>query len=230
MVDGTSGDDRATTHAAATPAVVTGGSRWPMSLIGLGVVLFLLSIAGWWAQDVLGTLANEGEADIGETVTFASDGGRYRLVSSGPLRPDVGATYCDLTYADGSTRREVGGQGLQAARLGVDRLLSFEPPAGETSVRCTSRGSDVTGNGRFQVLDDDGPVRWALIGTIVLALASLAVGIGTTVRAVRRGGGPDLGSMVPEGVFGQGAGSGRPDRGGTDRDGPDRPGPTISAN
>lgn len=185
--------------------------RWGWALVAVGVLLFLVSVGGWWAQDAIGTVLNEGEADVGESITFTSDGGSYRLLSSGPLRPLPGSTYCDLTYADESTRREVGGQGLQTSRLGVDRLLTFEPPPGRTQVRCTDRGSATTGNGRFQVLEADGVLSKALIGAIVAALASLAVGIAVVVRSFRRGSGPA--SSIP-GISGAAGWTGAFDPGG----------------
>lgn len=170
----------------AAEAATQPGMRGPLSLISLGIVLFLAALGLWWVQDVVGTVVNEGEADIGREVAFTSDGGAYRLLSSGPLRPEVASTWCDITTSDGRTRREVGGQGLQTSRLGVDRLLTIHPPAGSTTIRCTSRGTDIVGNGRFQVIEADGLTTWIPAGVFVAAMASIAIGAGLAWRAVAR--------------------------------------------
>lgn len=152
------------------------GRRGPAALVALAVPLLLLALGGWYFQDAVATRVNVGEADMGETVVFTSHGGRYRLLSSGPLRPEVEQTYCDLTLADGTERTEVGGQGLQTTRLGVDRLLAFRAPAGETEVTCSYRGNG-GGQGRFQVIEADGPLRFVLGGLAGAAVLSLLAGI-----------------------------------------------------
>lgn len=159
--------------------------RWPLSLVALGIVLFLAAIAGWWGQDALGTLANEGGADMGEVVTFRSTGGTYRVLSSGPLRPAPSATYCDITRADGSTKTEVGGQGLQTAHLGVDRLFTFSAPSGTTEVTCSIRGTG-SGSGRFQVLATDGLITKVPTGFFLVAMISLGIGVAWGFTAGRR--------------------------------------------
>ena len=198
LAAGTTGDDasgadpaqaapRAPAEAAqVAEALAQPSLRGPMSLVSLGILAFLAAIGLWWMQDAVGTFANEGEADIGREVTFTSDGGAYRLLSSGPLRPEVSATWCDITTSDGRTRREVGGQGLQSSRLGVDRLLTIHPPAGTTTIRCTSRGTDIVGNGRFQVIEVDGPTTWIPASLLVIGLGSIALGAGLSWRAVSR--------------------------------------------
>lgn len=174
-------------QAAAAAAQMAAGPtmRGPMSLISMGIVLGLLALLGWWAQDVIGTVSNAGEAGMGREVTFQSDGGSYRLLSSGPLRPDPNSTWCDITESDGDTRREVGGQGLQTSRLGVDRLLTFHPPAGETTVSCSFRATG-PGSGRFQVIDTSSPAALIPAGLFVAAMVSLLIGVLWGLAVFRR--------------------------------------------
>jgi len=167
------------------PAVPAG--RRPWAAIAGGVVGVVLALAGWWAQDAIGTLVNEGEARTGERVAFTADAGRYRVVSSGPLRPSLSSYECDVDFADGSHRTIIGGTAVNAIeRLGTTRLLEFHAPAGPTAVTCRDRRLPDNHHGRFQVIAAGGPVDIALYVLVGLGIAGILGGIGVLVLRSRR--------------------------------------------
>lgn len=163
--------------------------RWPMSLISLGIVLFLLGLAGWWAQDAIAPFVNEGEAKMGQTLTFQASAGRYRVVTSGPTRPEAERTACDIELADESTHRLLAGEGRGFAQdhFGVSRVVEFEAKSGTTRVTCEDRYSPSFSGGRFQIVSTGGAVSTAINAAIIGGLGVLLVGIGWTVVRMRRG-------------------------------------------
>ncbi|MGV3758323.1 MAG: hypothetical protein ACO1PW_02115 [Actinomycetota bacterium] len=155
---------------APVEAPARAGGTGPLRLVLLGVVLIVLGLVVRWAQDVAAPYVNLGEADMAEVVTFESTGGTYRVVSSGPSRPVIHQTVCEIETADGRRERDVGHDGMEGGqdRFGVTRVLAFDAVKGTTSVRCGRQRPDGgAGLGRFQVVDAGGPVSiagWGLLG------------------------------------------------------------------
>jgi hypothetical protein len=157
---------------------VTGSTTRPLSLVALGVTLFIAGFAGSWAQDVAAPWINLGEAQMRSTVVFDAGDGEYRVVSSGPSRPELEQTACDIEFADGTTDRALGGSGgvNAAVRLGVSRVLEFDAKPGRTRLTCADRILRASTFGRFQVVAADGPVSKAIIAAFVLGGVSLLAG------------------------------------------------------
>ena len=182
-------DPLAADAAAVAVAVQPGGRlRWPVSLLTMGIALLLLTLAGTWAQDVLAPFVNEGEADIAGTVTFEASEGRYRVVTSGPSRPEARRTACDVVDANGRSVRIRAGDDSDTTRdrLGVSRVIVFDAIAGPTSVTCIDEIAPSFTGGRFQVVDADGSVSVALTVTLVAGLVSLLGGAVWSVLRYRR--------------------------------------------
>jgi hypothetical protein len=176
--------------AAVAPEVqaVVRGSGRSMALAGIGFLLLLVALAGWWAQDLVGTLANEGEADLGSEVAFAAEAGTYRVITSGPLKPELERTVCDVELANERRLRILGGTGEvnPVETFGTSRVVQFDAPAGRTRVRCTDRLSPRYTGGRVQVVAVNGPVRYGLNGLAVAGALALAAGILAFVLRARR--------------------------------------------
>ena len=153
-------------------------SRGPIALIMLGVVLFVAGFVGNWAQDSAAPWINLGEARIGSTVSFDADARRYRVVTSGPTRPQLEHTVCTVALADGRSKRELGGSGGVNARaaLGVSRVLEFQGTTGATRLTCNDRYVKASTHGRFQVVAADGPVSQAILGAFIGGGLSIACG------------------------------------------------------
>jgi len=164
------------------------GSRAPISLVMLGIVLFIAGFVGNWAQDSAAPWINLGEAQIGSTVSFDADARKYRVVTSGPTRPALEHTVCAIQFADGHSKRELGGSGAVNARdaLGVARVIEFKATAGATRLTCNDRFIKTSTHGRFQVVAADGPVSKAILGAFVLGGLSLAGGALMLFLAYRR--------------------------------------------
>jgi hypothetical protein len=184
---GPADDDGARVEAVA--GAVTGG--WSIRLLMLGIVSLLLGLALSWAQDVAAPWINEGEAATGGTVSFDSDGGRYRVVSSGPTRPAYTSIGCDVVDSSGDSQRVLGGEDANAKdRLGVSRVLEFTLDAGPATVRCADRYLPDSTHGRFQVVDANGPVSiavWCLLGFGVALLVCGGVGLLLALRRAAAG-------------------------------------------
>lgn len=144
----------------------------------LGVVLFIAGFVGNWAQDTAAPWINLGEAQLGSTIRFDAGARTYRVVTSGPTRPELEATVCTIEFANGRRERELGGSGGVNARdaLGVARVLEFEAAPGATRLTCNDRYITASTRGRFQVVAADGPVSKAILGAFVLGGLSLAGG------------------------------------------------------
>lgn len=144
----------------------------------LGIVLFIAGFVGSWAQDSAAPWINLGEAQLGSTVSFSADAGKYRVVTSGPTRPKLEATVCAIELAGGRSERALGGSGGVNARdaLGVARVLEFKATPGLTRVTCNDRYIKASTRGRFQVVAADGPVSKAILGAFILGGLSLAGG------------------------------------------------------
>ena len=173
----------------AFEAAVSAGGQGPLRLVGLGIALLILGFVLRWGQDVTAPYVNLGEADMAGAVVFDSDGGTYRVVTSGPSRPELRFTVCEATGSDGSTQRELGRDGVNGghSRFGVTRITRFDLPAGRSEIRCGNREPDKgAGLGRFQVVDADGPVSLAVTGLIGGGAASLLAGIGWFLLRFRR--------------------------------------------
>ena len=149
-----------------------------VSLVMLGVTLFIAGFVGNWAQDAAAPWINLGEAKTRGTVAFESDGGRYRVLTSGPARPGIASIGCSIAAADGTSRRELGGGGgvNAAERFGVTRVLEFKVPAGPTQVVCEDRRSESNTFGRFQVVAADGIVSKAILAAFALGGLLLVAG------------------------------------------------------
>ncbi|HEX6389800.1 MAG TPA: hypothetical protein VFZ89_10140, partial [Solirubrobacteraceae bacterium] len=157
------------------------------ALIALGVTFFLTGLAASWTQDVAAPWINGGEAKMGATIAFNSDGGRYRVVTSGPSRPDYDRTGCTLVDAGGRSRRLLGGTGANPNdRLGVSRVLEFTAARGEARLTCADRYLPRSTFGRFQVVPADGIVSKAIIAAFVLGGLSLLGGAVLLFLAYRR--------------------------------------------
>jgi hypothetical protein len=155
----------------------------------LGVVLLLAGLAASWAQDVAAPWINEGEAQMGSTVRFASEGGDYRVITSGPTRPAIGATACTIVTSRERELRVLGGKDVnENQRLGVSRVLGFEVPSGRTSVTCANRSSKSSTLGRFQVVSADGPTSVAVLVAFVLGTLLVVGALALLVRAYLSGG------------------------------------------
>ena len=72
----------------------------PIFLLGFAIVL--AGLAASWAQDVVAPWVNEAEAQMGSRVTLTSDGGKYRVITSGPSRPAIEQTGCTIRTSRGS--------------------------------------------------------------------------------------------------------------------------------
>ena len=152
----------------------------------LGIVLLLLGLALTWGQDVAAPWVNQGEAQMGSTVSFTAGGGDYRVVTSGASRPSIDQTGCTIVTSRERKLRVLGGKDVNASeRLGVSRVLGFEAPLGRTRVTCANRFSGSSTLGRFQVVSADGPVSVAVIGAFVLGALLVVAGILLIVRASR---------------------------------------------
>jgi hypothetical protein len=143
----------------------------------LGVVLFIAGFVGNWAQDSAAPFINLGEARLGSTIRFDADARTYRVITSGPTRPELAATVCTVE-ADGRSERILGGSGGVNPRevWGVSRVLEFEATAGATRLTCNDRFIRSSTRGRFQVVAADGPVSKAILGAFILGGLSLAGG------------------------------------------------------
>lgn len=183
------------------------GCSGPFSLIALAVPLFFLGWLTLYGQDAIGTVANEGEADMGEEVVFEAADADYRVVMSGPLRPDLAFVGCDIVLADGEEVRLFAGEGEHFSGPGTDRVGTFTAVAGETSVTCarTSGGSE----GRFQVVERQGLVTYAGWGLIFAAIVSAIAGILWFVVGLARGPADD-GDGDGDGDLDPASGSGAP--------------------
>ena len=158
-----------------------------ISILMFGVVLLLGGLAASWAQDVAAPWINEGEAQMGSMLTFTSEGGDYRVLTSGPARPAIEATGCTIVTATERKLRVLGGKDVNPKdHLGVSRVLGFEAPAGRTSVTCSDRVVRASTHGRFQVVSADGPVSIAILAAYGLGVLLLVVGGLLLVRAYRR--------------------------------------------
>ncbi len=171
--------------------VPTGSTRWVISAVMLGFVLVLFYLGARWAQDVAAPWINEGEADITQTVTLQAEASRYRVVTSGPNRPEAIRTACDIVFADGTSRREVAGDGsiVPVEHFGVSRVIEFDAVAGELSVTCEDALSPSSQLGRFQVVEAGGLKQIGAIAlglVAILALLSIATAIGRRLRGVSR--------------------------------------------
>jgi hypothetical protein len=143
----------------------------------LGIVLLLAGLAASWAQDVAAPWINAGEAQMGSAVTFRSDGGRYRVISSGPARPGLEQTKCTLDPEDGGPFDVLGGVDVNAIdHFGVSRVLGFEAPAGDVELTCRDRFVAASTHGRFQVVAADGPVSIAVYGLYGAGVLLLLIG------------------------------------------------------
>lgn len=182
MASGTPPTDGA--DASDSSTVTAPGLRWPMSLVSLGIVVFLLGLGAWWAQDAAAPFRNVGEADIPGTVTFDATAGRYRVVTSGPSRPEIDRTACDVVLADGAELRILAGEGSVATQqhFGVSRVIEFEAVDGPTTVSCEDRIAPSVEGGRFAVVGAD-----RIVGIIVGAgVACFLVGVAWTALRARR--------------------------------------------
>jgi len=172
-----------------TPAGPTGSLRGPVSALTLGITLFLAALGVSWAQDVAAPWWNLGEAKMRGVVAFEADDTRYRVITSGPSRPEVGRTGCSIRYADDTTDRMLGGSGGVNAveRFGVSRVLEFRGRPGTALLTCADRYSRTATLGRFQVVPAGGVLSTAV--WIGLGLGVLLVLAGGTLaaRAVRAG-------------------------------------------
>jgi hypothetical protein len=156
-------------------------------LLLLGIVLLLAGLAASWAQDVAAPWINSGEAQMGSTVTFASGGGKYRVITSGPTRPMIGQTTCTVTTAREREFGVLGGKDVNPSeRLGVSRVLAFEVPEGTTRVRCADRFLRDSTHGRFQIVAGDGPVSIAVLVAFALGTVLLIAGILLLLRTYER--------------------------------------------
>lgn len=176
------------TGPAGAGGAPTGG-QGPVRLLLLGIVLLVAGIGLRWAQDVAAPYVNVGEADLARTVTFEAEAGTYRVVTSGPSRPAIHTTVCEIRRSDGQTSRFTGADGIDGGheRLSVTRVGRFETVAGTTEVTCGRLAPDRgDGLGRFQVVAADGPVSLAVTALFVAGGASLAVAIGWGLLALRR--------------------------------------------
>jgi hypothetical protein len=150
---------------------------WSIRGLMLGIVLFVLALVASWGQDVLAPWVNAGEADLRSTVTLESDGGDYRVITSGPTRPRLEDVACDVVGPNGETQRILGGKDVNAnERFGVSRVLGFDAPEGTVEVTCADRLSESSTHGRFQVVDADGPVSLAILGLFVVGPALIVLG------------------------------------------------------
>ncbi len=161
----------------------------PVSLVMLGVTLFIAGFVGGWLQDAAAPWVNQGEADMGSTVTFDAGGGKYRVVTSGPTRPALARVGCTIVSSTGSSKRALGGSGgvNQREAFGVSRVLEFKTAAGATRLTCADRISRGAAHGRFQVVAADGPVSKAILAAFVLGGLSLLGGALWLWRLYRRG-------------------------------------------
>lgn len=152
--------------------------RRSISLLTLGIVLFVLGFVGNWAQDSAAPFVNLGEGPLGSTVTFDADAREYRVVTSGPLRPRVEQTVCEIELADETTQRKLGGSGGVNPRdaMGVARVLEFDARPGTTRVTCNDRFVESSTHGRFQVVASDGLVSKVILGAFLLGGAAFVAG------------------------------------------------------
>jgi len=162
-----------------------------ISLVMLGIVLFLAGCAVNWVQDAVAPWVNLGEAQMGSPLRFEAGDGRYRVISSGPSRPPIDRTVCTARFADGSTKRMLGGSGAVNAReaLGVSRVLEFRAQPGSMWLLCEHRILRDSRWGRFQVVSASGPVSKAVLAMFALSgLSLLSGGLWLTlqVRRARR--------------------------------------------
>jgi hypothetical protein len=167
------------------------GTRGSISLLTLGIVLFIVGFVGNWAQDSAAPFINLGEAPIGSTVTFDADAREYRVVTSGPTRPRVEQTVCQIELANETTERKLGGSGGVNPRdaMGVGRVLEFDATPGTTRVTCNDRFVESSTHGRFQVVASDGLVSKAILGAFILggvAFAGGALGLFLLYRREQR--------------------------------------------
>jgi hypothetical protein len=150
----------------------------------LGIVLLLAGLAARWAQDVAAPWINEGEARMGSTVRFASEGGDYRVVTSGPTRPAIAETACTIVTSRERELQVSGGKDVdEVERMGVSRVLGFEAPSGRTSVTCLDAASSGSSHGRFQVVPAGGLVSLAVAVVFGLGTLLVVVGVALLVRA-----------------------------------------------
>lgn len=176
------------TDPTGAVAVPTRG-QGPVRLLLLGIVLLIVGFGLRWAQDVAAPYVNVGEADLARTVTFEAEASTYRVVTSGPSRPAIHTTVCEIRRPDGQTTRFTGADGIDGGheRLTVTRVGRFEAVAGTTEVTCGRFAPDRgDGLGRFQVVAADGPVSLAVTALFAAGGAGLAVAIGWGLLAFRR--------------------------------------------
>jgi hypothetical protein len=163
------------------------GGIGPLPLILLAVLLGVAALALWILPDVRATSSNLGEAPMGTTVTFESEGGTYRVLSSGSGRPAPDATSCDVIFADGSVGQQVGGGGSLPFPYVPDRIVAFEAPEGPTQVRCgeVGRFDEEAGAGTFHIVEGTGPVSIFVVILGVAAGVALVAGIALMVERRR---------------------------------------------
>jgi hypothetical protein len=156
-----------------------GRARGPISLGMLGFVLLAVALVGWWGQDMLGTVVNEGEVDTGQRLSFTAEPGTYRVVTSGPAKPQLESTACDIVHPNEKRERILGGAGdvNPVETLGTARVAQFEGMAGRTTVTCMDRLSPQYTGGRFQVVASSGPVRYGLGAAAALGVLFVVSGI-----------------------------------------------------
>jgi hypothetical protein len=151
----------------------------PISLGMLGFVLLVAAMVGWWSQDMLGTLVNEGEVDTGQQLSFVAERGTYRVITSGPTKPELERTACDIVHPNERREHILGGEGgvNPVETWGTARVAQFKGMGGRTTVTCIDRLSPQYTGGRFQVVATSGPVAYGLGGLAALGLLSIASGI-----------------------------------------------------
>jgi hypothetical protein len=152
-------DDNRSGGDGTAPTSSLAGAGGPMRLALLGLVILVAAIAARWVEDVAAPFVNEGEADMAHTVALEADGGDYRIVTSGPARPDIHNTVCRIRTSDGEVDEDRGADGIDGGheRLGVTRVVELSIKAGRAEVTCgNSRPTGGEGLGRFQVVEADG--------------------------------------------------------------------------
>lgn len=170
----------------------------PVSLVALGITLFLAALAFSWLEDVLTPWVNLGEAQMGSAVAFNTGSGRYRVVISGPARPALERVACDITFADESTKRALGGTGgvNPKEHFGVSRALEFRAKPGTTRMTCANRIVRGATLGRYQVVAADGPVSKAILAAFVFGTLSVLAGGLWLLHLFRRREDPPVGPLL----------------------------------
>lgn len=158
-----------------------------MRTLLLGVVLLVAGLGLSWAQDVAAPWINVAEAQMGTPLGFSGDGGRYRVITSGPLRPALESTSCRVEPEDARAFTVLGGEDVNAAtHFGVTRALSFAVGRGDVRLTCGDRRLPSSRSGRYQVVAADGPANRVIEVLLVLAVALVVVGAVRLLLALRR--------------------------------------------